>query len=270
MATDVLARGSVIFDLFIGLILADNSATSADAASAFLIINSLAGTAWFLYTLDLKDMLLNRFFLLLQMYAQGRAMTYTEKRIPKLSASRVKNIASSPIEFHVLSAVQRIRFATIRKDAFFSGKRIKNLSDLEISWLDLQHSGYDVTSLLALGFTVEELMMVDPQLDDMGDRSDIRSLFESAYVEQKAGKGCGDRDTLAMHHRLGMFYKDMGEYNVSLRTLNECLELKVSHLGVTDPDTLLTKQEIGEFYTFLKRSSDAIPLLQECLDAHKE
>jgi tetratricopeptide (TPR) repeat protein len=271
MLSDVLARGSVVFDLFIGLILADNtSSTSSDAASVFLIINALAGAAWFLYALDLKDLLLNRFFLVLQMYAQGKAMAYTEQRIPRLSDQRVKRIASSPIEFHVLSAVQRIRFATTRKAVFFSGQRIKELNDLEVTWLNFQHLGFDVTSLLALGFTVDELMGVDAQLDDMGDRSDIKNLFEKAHSDKLTEKGPADRETLAMKRKLGMFYKDMGEYISAMSVLQECLELQTSHLGATDADTLITKQKIGEFYTFLQRSSDAIPLLQECFDTRKE
>ena len=156
-----------------------------------LIVIALIGAAWFIYCLDFKDMFFKFLFLLIQLRAQRRAAHYTPDVIKKLSSKEVRRIAVSAIELHVLSALQKIQFATFRKtDFFYSDSLVSGLHELEISWLDLQQAGHSAVSLMELGFSQEELMLIPKQLDDMGDRSDIVALYERVLEERR--KSCGD------------------------------------------------------------------------------
>ena len=266
--SDIIARLTVCLTLMLGLIVQGSG--SSQGIGVGLIIISCITTIWFLYTLDVKEILLSRFFLLLQLYAQAKASRYTKNAILKMDAKRVRRIADSPIEFFVLSAVQRIHFATLRKDAFFGGKRIKELADLEVTWLDLQHMEHTCVSLRALGFSVDELMAVDAQLDDMGDRSDIQKFYEDVYNERKATLDEEDRSTVEALHLLGVLFKDMGEHVRGLEHLTRCFKLRYKLFGEDDEDTLVSRQVLGEYYVLLGRSSDGIEHLQACFDIRKK
>lgn len=266
--SDIIARLTVCLTLMLGLIVQGSG--SSQGIGVGLIIISCITTIWFLYTLDVKEILLSRFFLLLQLYAQAKASRYTKNAILKMDAKRVRRIADSPIEFFVLSAVQRIHFATLRKDAFFGGKRIKELADLDVTWLDLQQMGHTCVSLRALGFSVDELMAVDAQLDDMGDRSDIQKFYEDVYNERKATLGEEDRSTVEALHLLGVLFKDMGEHVRGLEHLTRCFKLRYKLFGEDDEDTLVSRQVLGEYYVLLGRSSDGIEHLQACFDIRKK
>jgi tetratricopeptide (TPR) repeat protein len=266
-SSDILARITVCLTMMLGLIVAGSGTSTG--VGVVLIIISCANTLWYFYTIDLKDILLSRFFLLLQLYAQAKASRYTKSAIKKMPSDRVRRIADSPIEFHVLSAVQRIHFATLRKKDFFGGKRIKELADLDVTWLDLQQMDFTCASLRELGFTTDELMAVDAQLDDMGDRSDIQKLYEDAYNERKSSLGEFDRSTLAALHTLGVLYKDMGEHRMGMETITLCYKARAKHLGEEDEDTLVSQQFIGEYYVFLSRAADGVELLQKCYEIRK-
>lgn len=129
-------------------------------------------------------------FLLLQLRAQRKAARYDPECIQRLATAEVKSVASSAIELHVLSALQKINFATLRKvDFFHPDSLVTGLHHLEISWLDLQQAGHSAVSLMKLGFTQNELMLIPKQLDDMGDRSDIVALYEQVLEEHKKSLG---------------------------------------------------------------------------------
>jgi hypothetical protein len=266
--SDIIGRITVILTAFLGAVI--QMTGESQGISIILILISCATTLWFFYTLDLKEMFLNRIFLLLLLYAETKASRYTKAVIRGLASEQVKHIANSPIEFHVLSAVQRIHFATLRKDVFFSGNRIKELADLGITWLDLQQMGCTVTSLRNLGFTMEELMKIDKQLDDMGDRSDIQRLYKDFYQQKLAKLGYEHRETLAAMHDLGALYKDMGEHIQALEKLEHCFNARKSLLGVDDNDTLVSQQFIGEYFTMLNQPGDGVELLQTCYTRRAE
>lgn len=270
--TDVVARGCSTATLFLGIIIAASSkgSVSNEAVSVFLILISCFGTGWFLYTLDIKDMLLNRFFLIMQLYAQSKATRYNEKYIRTMPAAAIRAMTKSPIELHVLSAVQKINFATLRKNDFFCGNCVKELSDLGITWLDLQQVGWDAMSLQSLGFTAEELMKVDAQLDNMGDRSDIQKLFEKSYADTvAAAEGNEDsRDVLSAKHQLGMFYQDMGDHKRALEMMQQCYEKRKELFGESDADTLASQLYIGDYMLTLSRPGVALEMLTSCLALH--
>lgn len=259
--SDIIARSCVCATLMLGLIVQASGPAGVDVV---LIIISCVTTLWFLYTIDIREILLSRFFLLLQLYAQAKAARYTKAAIRKMNPERVRRIANSPIEFHVLSAVQRIHFATLHKEAFFGGKRITELADLGVTWLDLQQMDYTCASLRALGFSTDELMNVDAQLDDMGDRSDIQTLYEDVYLERKANLGEKDRSTLAAMHHLGALFRDMGEHVKGMEYAISCYKMRVKFLGPEDEDSLLSQQFIGEYYVQLNRAADGLEYLQSC------
>ena len=266
--SDIIARLTVCLTTMLGLIiLGSGSGVGIDVC---LILISCATTLWFLYTIDIKEILLARFFMLLQLYAQAKASRYTKNAIRKLPDNKVRRVADSPIEFHVLSAMQRIHFATLRKDSFFGGKRIKELADLGVTWLDLQQLDFTCASLRALGFTADEMMAVDAQLDDMGDRSDIQKLYEDVYNERKDSLGENDRSTLLALHTLGVLYKDMGEHLLGMDTIQRCYKARCKVFGEEDEDTLVSMQYVGEYYVFLSRSSDGLELLQKCYDLRQK
>lgn len=266
--SDLIARLTVCLTLMLGLVVQGTG--SGAGIDVGLIIISCITTLWFLYTIDIKDIVLARFFLLLQLYAQAKAARYTKTAILKMDAKRVRRIADSPIEFFVLSAVQRIHFATLRKDAFFGGKRIKELADLEVTWLDLQQMEHTCVSLRALGFSVDELMAVDAQLDDMGDRSDIQKFYDDVYNERKASLGENDRSTVEALHLLGVLFKDMGEHVMGLDHVQRAYKLRSTLFGATDADTLVSQQVLGEYYVLLGRAADGLELLQSCYEARKK
>lgn len=265
--SDLVARVCSVATVLLGLMIASESPISARSVSICLIIISSIGTLWFLYTLDLKEMFFSQFFLALQVYAQGKAATYTDKRIRTLHPKQVQQLTNSPIELYVLSAVQKIGFAVHRKDVFFSGKIIKELADLDITWLDLQQCGYNVTKLKAAGFTTEQLMAVRAELDDMGDRSDIRAMYERAYNDAVVAKKYQiDRECLVMLHTLGCFYRDMGEHVLGMEHVTRCYHTRASILGEKDLDTLASMHYVGAYYTFLGVASAALgtQLLRDC------
>jgi tetratricopeptide (TPR) repeat protein len=265
--SDIIGRGCVCLTLILGLSIQSSGSSGADIG---LILISCVTTLWFLYTLDLKEILLSRFFLLLQLYAQAKASGYNKGRIRKLPKNLVRHIANSPIEFHVLSAAQKIHFATMRKEDFFGGKRIKELPDLGVTWLDLQQMGFTCASLRALGFSTDELMGVDKELDDMGDRSDIQQLHEDVYSERVKSLGAYDRATLQAQFDLAVLFKDMGEHVRGLELMQKCYKDRAEHLGTDDEDTLVTQQAIGEYFVYLNRAADGVELLQACLAARTD
>lgn len=265
--SDIIARLCVCLTLMLGLIV-QGSGNGAGIGVGLIIISCIT-TLWFLYTLDVKEILLSKFFLLLQLYAQAKASRYTKAVIMKMPARLVRRVADSPIEFHVLSAVQRIHFATLRKDDFFGGKRITELADLEVTWLDLQQMDHTCVTLRALGFSVEELMNVDAQLDDMGDRSDLQKFYEDVYNERKASLGENDRSTLEALHHLSVLFKDMGEHVLGLEHVLRCYKLRSKLFGEDDEDTLVSKQVLGEYYLLLNRASDAVEYLQTVYSIRK-
>lgn len=266
--SDIVARSCVCVTLFCSLLIQAHGGSGFDV---ILILVSVATTLWFLYTLDLKELVFKHFFLVLQLHAQSKASTYDLAKIKKLPTRTVMEIVKSPIQFHVLSAAQKIYFATERKEAFFAaGKRYKGLSDIGVSWLDLQQMGFSVDSLRKLGFTTDDLMKVDMQLDDMGDRSDILKMYTDVLAERTKTLGANHKSTLEALYNLGNLYKDMGEHNLGMEHLRRCLVLQKKEFGRSDNDTLKTQQCVAEYYLFLNKPSDALELLQPCMTARNE
>jgi tetratricopeptide (TPR) repeat protein len=263
--SDIIARSSICATLMLGLVIQGAGSSSSIGIDVVLILIFSMTTIWFLYTMDIKEILLSRLFLLLQLYAQAKAMRYTKEKIKKMTPERIRRIANSPIEFHVLSAVQRIHFATLRKaDFFYGGKRIKVLADLGVTWLDLQQMDCTCASLRALGFSSDELMNVDAQLDDMGDRSDIQTLYEDVYLERKRSLGENDRITLAAMQQLASLYRDMGEHVKGMDYAKSCYKQRVTLFGPEDEDSLTSQLFIGEYYVQLDRASDGLEYLHSC------
>lgn len=154
---------------------------------------------WFIYCLDFKDLFFKFLFLLVQLRAQRKAATYTPEVIRNLPAAQIKQLTTSAIEMHVLSALQKINFATIRKRDFFHAESIASgLHDIDVTWLDLQQKGFSAISLLQLGYTQEELLLIPKQLDDMGDRTDILELYEKVFEESRQKHGDEDHRTLRL------------------------------------------------------------------------
>ena len=84
-ATDVVARSCSVVTLCLGLLVVSAAPhTSSAAVGGVLVAISAVGIVWFLYALDLKAMLTDKFFLALQLYAQAKAAIYTETRIKGL------------------------------------------------------------------------------------------------------------------------------------------------------------------------------------------
>lgn len=158
---------------------------------------SLVGAAWFVYFLDFKDLFLKFLFLLVQLRAQEKASHYTPEVIRNLPSAEVKRISTSAIELYVLSALQKINFATLRKSDFFhADSLVSGLHDLEITWLDLQQADFTAVSLMELGFSQEELLLIPKELNDMGDRSDILAMYERVVADNKKTYGDNAPETL--------------------------------------------------------------------------
>lgn len=255
--SDIISRVSSVFTCMMGLILATDSGASPVGVGVVLILVSLMNTAWFGYTLDLKDMFLGKFFLAIQLYAQAKASTYDLPTIQKLSESQLRQLRNSPIEMYVLSAAQKIRFAIYRKDVFLNGQKYRKLSDLGVTWLDLQQCGYNVVQLRKFGFTIADLMAVDAQLDDMGDRTDIRKLYEDGYQEVLLENEDGEHSVAALEaqHNLGVFYRDMGEHVKAMQTIETVYKALSDLLGTKHPSTMTCAAYLGEYRTFLGKAT---------------
>lgn len=264
--SDIVSRGCSTITLVLAIVISATN-VSASLVSAVMICVSLIGTLWFLYTLDIMEMMFSKFCLLLQLHAQAKSKQYNSQNISRLSGKQVQRITDSPIEFYVLSAAQKINFAVLRKNEFFHGGAINSMADLGITWLDLQQAGYNVSSMRAFGFTDDELIRVDAQLDDMGDRTDIKRLFVDVFSHRKELFGESHRDTLQSMHVLGTFYRDMGEHVIAMSTLKDCFALRSSAFGADDVDTLSSQLYIGEYCTFLGNPSEGVLYLEQCFEA---
>jgi hypothetical protein len=252
--SDLMVRISSTITLLFGLII---NGLSVDYTPTFmstiLLFNALLCAIWYIYCLDPKEMCLKCIFLILQSYAQEKSLYYTKETIPLLPRDSIKKITNSPIEFYVLSSNQRVNFITLRKfDFLTTSDSVKSLRDLNISWLDLNQAGYDVKSLIKLGYSKSELIYdIVCDLDDMGDRRDIQNLYETVVNDNILTYGHYNINTLTSQYMLGVFYKDMGQHVLAMNTLHECYIKQKEHLGATDENTLKTLQFIGEYYTFL-------------------
>lgn len=84
----------------------------------------------------------------------------------------------------------------------------------------------------------------------------LRASLEKQYHDRFAESG-NDQECLMILHKLGCFYREIGEHALGMEHVTRCFNARSDVLGPTHAETIASMRYIGAYYTFLGAFSAA-------------